>query len=97
MAIYEVETVNGTLFNFVIEKDGKTTFTMMGSRLVSGLVKRFAQKVEIGKPVEMDFYRERSMTCPHQLSRYQADVSYIRSGLVKRITQIAVPASVTRT
>lgn len=58
---------------------------------------RFINTLRIGESVQMDFYRERSMTCPAGLSRYQSEATFLQTGPVKRITQIAVPASAVRT
>ena len=58
---------------------------------------RFINTLRVGEPVQMDFYKERSMTCPAGLSQYQECATYLRTSPVKRITQIAVPTSAVRT
>ena len=58
---------------------------------------RFINTLRVGETVEMDFYKERSMTCPAGVSRYQNDTTYLRTGPVKRITQIAVSTSAVHT
>ena len=58
---------------------------------------RFIDTLRVGETVAMDFYRERSLTCPHGLSRYQNDVTYLRTDPVKRVTQMSVPTSAVRT
>ena len=108
---YEVETQGGTIIDFVVSDNGQTTFMLMGQNLVAGLVNyfmnttsgnkmdfnRFINTLRVGEPIEMDFYKERSMTCPAGLSRYQNDTTFLRTGPVKRITQIAVPTSAVHT
>lgn len=71
--------------------------TAAGGKPVKMDFNRFINTIRVGEPVEMDFYKERSMTCPAGLARYQHDASYLRTGPVKRITQIAVPTSAVRT